>query len=135
MSISSQNNEDERKYASIAYLLWGLGFFGVCGLQRMYVGQYRLGTAMLFTLGFLGIGQLMDSIIIPELVNPIAERDSTLSDNSYNPYGQPDTYLVWEDEHGEVPSSDIHEPSVSPDEWDLEQAVINEKLEQLKENS
>ena len=42
--MSSQESIREEKHPSIAYLLWGLGFVGICGLHRMYLGQYQMGT-------------------------------------------------------------------------------------------
>jgi TM2 domain-containing membrane protein YozV len=52
-----------------AYLLWAVSLFGVCGLQRFYTGQVVWGILYLVTFGFFGIGQLIDLILIPGLVN------------------------------------------------------------------
>lgn len=42
----------------VAILLTILGFFGIAGLQRIYVGRYIWGFAYIFTCGFFFIGTL-----------------------------------------------------------------------------
>lgn len=59
----------EKKEVVLAYALWCLSFVGVCGVQRMYLGQVGYGLALLFTLGFCGIGQLLDLLLLPEAIN------------------------------------------------------------------
>jgi len=51
-----------------AYLLWAMGLFGLCGLQRFYLGQVVWGLVYLLTFGFFGIGQLLDLFLLPGLV-------------------------------------------------------------------
>ncbi len=53
----------------VAYLLWCLSLFGFCGIQRFYVGQPLMGLLYLVTFGFCGIGQLLDLLLIPRMVN------------------------------------------------------------------
>ena len=43
-----------------AFWTWFAGFFGVCGLHRLYLGKYGTGFLWLFTFGLLGVGQLAD---------------------------------------------------------------------------
>ncbi|MGF1494227.1 MAG: NINE protein [Microcoleaceae cyanobacterium] len=52
----------------LAYLLWCTCFFGVCGAHRFYNGKYISGLIWLFTGGFVGIGQLIDLMLIPGMV-------------------------------------------------------------------
>jgi TM2 domain-containing membrane protein YozV len=52
----------------IAYLLWAFGFFGVCGIQRFYVGRTGSGILWLFTAGICGFGQFIDLFLIPSMV-------------------------------------------------------------------
>ena len=42
--------------SGIAYLLWALCFFGICGGQRFYTGKVTSGLIYLFTFGVFGIG-------------------------------------------------------------------------------
>ncbi|MFO7630029.1 MAG: NINE protein [Prochlorococcaceae cyanobacterium] len=58
----------ERRSQAVSYLLWALGLVGVCGLQRFYNRKPLSGTLWLISLGFCGIGQLVDLFLIPELV-------------------------------------------------------------------
>ena len=50
------------------YLLWSLGLFGVCGLQRFYARKPLSGTLWLLTFGLCGIGQLLDLVLLPDMV-------------------------------------------------------------------
>ncbi|MGF1601175.1 MAG: TM2 domain-containing protein [Thermosynechococcaceae cyanobacterium] len=52
-----------------AYLLWLACFFGLSGIQRFYTGKPVSGILYLFTLGFFGIGQLLDLVLIPSMVD------------------------------------------------------------------
>lgn len=52
----------------VAYLLWFTCFLGLAGVHRLYTGKYLSGIVWLFTLGFLGIGQLIDLALIPGMV-------------------------------------------------------------------
>ncbi|XFA72107.1 TM2 domain-containing protein [Thermosynechococcaceae cyanobacterium Okahandja] len=53
----------------VAYLLWCLSLFGLCGIQRFYVGQPLMGLLYLVTFGFCGIGQFLDLFLIPGMVD------------------------------------------------------------------
>jgi TM2 domain-containing membrane protein YozV len=55
--------------SGIAYLLWALCFFGICGGQRFYTGKVTSGLIYLFTFGVFGIGQLVDLALIPGMVD------------------------------------------------------------------
>ena len=52
------------KDKSTAYILWCLGFVGICGVHRLYMGKIGTGLLWLFTLGLLGWGQLIDIFLI-----------------------------------------------------------------------
>src|ERR1700730_12767114 len=56
------------KSTGLAFLLWLLGFLGLCGLHRFYVGLIGTGLLWLFTLGLLGIGQFIDLFLLGSMV-------------------------------------------------------------------
>ncbi len=66
-----------------ALLLSAGGFFGICGLQRFYVGKIFTGVAWFLTWGIFGIGQLIDIIMI--VVGQFKDR-----------YGLP--LVIWHDQ-------------------------------------
>lgn len=51
-----------------AYGTWCLGLLGICGVQRFYTGNAGLGIVYLVTFGVFGIGQLIDLLLIPDMV-------------------------------------------------------------------
>jgi hypothetical protein len=61
-----QNNN--QTHPSISYLLWCGCFFGFAGLHRLYNGKLVTGVLWFFTLGFFGIGQFIDLMLIPDMV-------------------------------------------------------------------
>lgn len=123
--MTDQRDSTEEKYPLIAYLLWGLGFVGFCGLHRMYLGQYTLGTAMLFTFGLCGIGQLVDVGVIPQAVRE-ANGKNAVPQNQAATQHREDTEIRTDTEKSAAPSLDV-------DEWDLEQASLEESLKRLKD--
>lgn len=62
------------KEKGIAYILWAACFMGACGLQRLYAGKIGSGLLYLFTFGLLGIGQLVDLFLIPNMVRDYNAR-------------------------------------------------------------
>lgn len=46
----------------VGYLMWLLGFFG---MHRFYYGKQITGTIWFFTAGLLGIGWIIDLVLIP----------------------------------------------------------------------
>jgi TM2 domain-containing membrane protein YozV len=53
----------------LSYLLWCGCFFGFCGLHRIYNKKIISGVFWFCTFGVLGIGQLIDLTLIPNLVD------------------------------------------------------------------
>ena len=70
----------------LAYAMWFMCIVGICGMQRLYLGQTGLGLAMLFTFGFCGIGQLFDVFLIPQTVARFNEQnaDQTLPNPTHH---------------------------------------------------
>lgn len=62
----------------LSYLLWCLGLVGLCGLHRFYNRKPISGCLWLFSLGWLGIGQIIDLFNIPELVLQAERQQSSL---------------------------------------------------------
>lgn len=65
-----------RKSKTVALILCIIGFFGLGGIHRMYVGKVGSGVLHLFTYGICGIGTIIDLI-------------SILSGGFRDSYGQP----------------------------------------------
>ena len=65
-----------RKSKMVALILCIIGFFGIGGLHRMYVGKVGSGVLHFFTYGICGIGTIIDLI-------------SILSGGFRDSYGQP----------------------------------------------
>ncbi|MEC7948730.1 MAG: TM2 domain-containing protein [Myxococcota bacterium] len=51
-----------------AYLLWLGGLFGIAGLHRFYMGRWVSGTLWLLTGGFCFVGQLIDLLMMPRMI-------------------------------------------------------------------
>ncbi|MEB3271074.1 MAG: TM2 domain-containing protein [Synechococcus sp.] len=58
----------ERRSLALSYLLWCLCLVGVCGLQRFYNRKPLSGLLWLFSFGLCGLGQLVDLLLLPTLV-------------------------------------------------------------------
>ncbi|HHP7243281.1 MAG TPA: NINE protein, partial [Elainellaceae cyanobacterium] len=71
--------------SSTSYLLWLGIFFGIGGLHRFYNGKIGSGLFWLLTWGCFGIGQLIDLILIPEMVEDYNAR--RLLRMGVSPYG------------------------------------------------
>ncbi len=75
-NINGMMGYGPRKSKTIALILCIVGFFGIAGLHRMYVGKVGGGILHLFTYGLCGIGTIIDLI-------------SILSGGFRDSYGQP----------------------------------------------
>ena len=90
----------------------------------MYLGQYQLGTAMLFTFGLCGVGQLVDVAVINQAVQEANSKEAHHAPESVKPSKQ--TPDVPSERKGEATSDEV-------DELDLEQASIEETMKKLRE--
>ena len=118
--MSKNVSLDEEKQTSIAYLLWGLGFFGISGLHHIYLGNYGLGTKMLLTFGFCGVMQVIEIFTIPSAV----EASNLGASSSQEVTISSKTNIV------DDKPVDINENKL--DDFDLEQASMDEILKKLK---
>jgi len=57
------------KNTKTAYILWCLGFFGLCGVHRFYAGKIVSGMVWLLTFGFCFIAQIIDLALIPSMIS------------------------------------------------------------------
>lgn len=57
----------ERKQTS--YLLWLTIFLGFGGLHRLYNGKIATGVLWFLTWGMFGVGQVVDLLLIPDMVD------------------------------------------------------------------
>ncbi|HLO52123.1 MAG TPA: NINE protein [Kamptonema sp.] len=53
----------------VSYLFWAGWLIGLSGLHRLYNGKIGTGLLWLFTGGLLGIGQVVDLLLIPSMVD------------------------------------------------------------------
>lgn len=58
----------------VGYALWLFGLIGICGIHRFYSGKYISGILWLLTLGIFGLGQLIDLLLIPGMVDRFNAR-------------------------------------------------------------
>ncbi len=56
------------KSVGVGYLLWLLMFTGVAGIHRFYAGKWVTGIVWLLTGGLFLIGQLIDLLLIPGMI-------------------------------------------------------------------
>ncbi|MFL5741196.1 MAG: TM2 domain-containing protein [Flavisolibacter sp.] len=61
--------KSKRKEKRDLMILTILGFFGVAGIQRFVVGQAGMGILFLLTIGFCGIGTVIDLINLDKMVS------------------------------------------------------------------
>ncbi|MEB3258145.1 MAG: NINE protein [Cyanobacteriota bacterium] len=62
---------EEPRSLALSYGLWCLSLVGFCGIHRIYNRKPLTGFLWLFTLGLCGIGQLVDLLLIPGMVEGV----------------------------------------------------------------
>lgn len=72
------------KSKGTAYLLWCGCFFGLAGLHRFYIGKIGTGLIWFFTLGLLGIGQLIDLFTLSGQVDMVNMKSGAGQNVSQN---------------------------------------------------
>ncbi len=75
-----------------AYVLAALGFFGLSGIHRFYLGKYVSGFLYFITGGFFGIGTVIDLLNMRNLVdsaNQTAYIEDRLDERSHD-FSEPD---------------------------------------------
>ncbi|MCE2454930.1 MAG: TM2 domain-containing protein [Gemmatimonadetes bacterium] len=70
----------EKPYSlGTSYLLLAMSVFGLSGLHRFYLGKVWSGLFFLLTLGFLGIGTLVDLFSLKSMVRDANRRDGYIA--------------------------------------------------------
>ncbi len=59
---------------AMSYVFWTTWLFGVGGIHRLYNGKIFTGLLWLFTYGLFGIGQLIDLVLLPQIVDEYEEK-------------------------------------------------------------
>lgn len=62
------------KDKGVAYILWAGCLFGICGLQRLYIGKIGTGILWLLTFGLFGFGQLIDLFTLSGQVDVVNSK-------------------------------------------------------------
>lgn len=62
---------EERRSLALSYGLWCLSLVGLCGIHRLYNRKPITGLLWLFTFGLCGLGQLVDLLLIPSMVEGV----------------------------------------------------------------
>ena len=71
MTIKNNQNQDR---LLVSYILCGAGFLGIGGLHRLYNGKIGTGLLWLCTGGLFYIGQVVDLLIIPNMVDEYEQK-------------------------------------------------------------
>ena len=66
--MSTELVRHQERNIGLAYILWIPGMFGFSGIHRLYTGRYVSGVIWLLTGGLCGVGQVIDLIFIPRMV-------------------------------------------------------------------
>ena len=66
--MSYELQRQPHRDTALAYGLWVLGILGFCGIHRLYMGRWVSGLIWLFTFGLCGVGQLIDAVMMPRMV-------------------------------------------------------------------
>ncbi len=66
--MSTELMRPQARSVGWAYLLWLSWLVGIAGVHRLYTGRYISGLIWLFTGGLCGIGQVIDLLFIPRMV-------------------------------------------------------------------
>lgn len=66
----------KRKEKKDLLILTIIGFFGVAGIQRFVIGETGMGILYLLTIGFCGIGTIIDLINLDGMVSKFNQKQA-----------------------------------------------------------
>lgn len=73
MSTALARRQRDTRELPVAYLMWLPIFFGFAGIHRFYAGRWVSGLLWLATGGLCGVGQLIDLVFIPRMIEDYNE--------------------------------------------------------------
>lgn len=94
-TYQDEYTSDESHSVVMGYLLW---IFGFTGAHRFYFGKPVSGTIWFFTLGLLGVGWLIDVLLVPGMQRQANHRYLT-GECDYNVAWLLLTFLGWAGVH------------------------------------
>ena len=68
--------QGKRKLRQDMLILTILGFFGIAGIQRFVVGEIGMGILYLLTIGFCGIGTIIDIVNIDKIISTYNQQQA-----------------------------------------------------------
>lgn len=68
--------KSKRKEKKDLLILTIIGFFGVAGIQRFVVGEIGMGILYIVTIGFCGIGTIIDLVILDKMVSKYNQKQA-----------------------------------------------------------
>ncbi len=71
--MNLENNQHKDRLL-VSYILCAVGFFGLGGLHRLYNGKIGTGILWLCTGGLLYVGQIVDLLIMPGMVEEYEQK-------------------------------------------------------------
>ncbi len=72
--VPFSGSREEPRSVALSYGLWCLSLIGLCGIHRIYNRKPVSGILWLLTFGICGLGQLVDLLLIPGLVEAANRR-------------------------------------------------------------
>lgn len=126
--------QPEPKNHLIAYLMWGLGFVGISGMHRLYLGQYGRGVALILTFGGCGVWQLIDVATINERI-ALLNGDQT-ADNGKAKTAQQENHVktTIQQQNRTKPEKATQPIEINEfDDLEAEQAELQKRLEKFKD--
>jgi TM2 domain-containing membrane protein YozV len=73
--------KSKRKEKRDLLILTLLGFFGIAGIQRFVLGETGMGILYLLTVGFCGIGTIIDLVNLDKMVSKYNQKQAIESHN------------------------------------------------------
>lgn len=122
--------QPEPKNHLIAYLMWGLGFVGISGMHRLYLGQYGRGIALIMTFGGCGVWQLIDVATINERIAVL--NGERAPDKSEAKAAQQEKSIKTVDK---IQKEEVAKPILRDefDDLEAEQAELEQRLKKFKD--